>query len=287
MATVPERPYPPDYDYPDSDGKPMAETPRHRDNLAWLVEMLRTWFLPDPMVYVSGNMLLYYVPGDRRRHVSPDVFVVRGIVKDRAPERRCYLVWEEDKAPDTAIELTSKSTRNEDLKVKFQLYQNVLKIQEYFLFDPYEDYLRPSLQGYRLRKGKYAPIRAVGGRLPSKVLGLHLERGGLDLRLYNPETRLWLPNPAEERAARERAELETERERVAREQAEVARAQAEAGLAQAEAGRAQAEAGRQLERVARELAEVARAQADAEIARLRQELEALRRDRPDRPRRRR
>jgi hypothetical protein len=37
------------------------------------------------------------------------------------------------------------------------------------------------------------------------VLGLHLERSGVDLRLFDPTTRRWLPTPRE-RAEREKAE---------------------------------------------------------------------------------
>ena len=51
----------------------------------------------DPDVYVWGNMMLYYVEGDRRKHVSPDVFVVRGVPK--RPERDYYLTWKEGKGP--------------------------------------------------------------------------------------------------------------------------------------------------------------------------------------------
>lgn len=209
-------------DYPDSDGKPMAETPEHRDNLAWLVEMLRFWFALEAMVYVSGNMFIYYVRGNRRKHVSPDVFVTRGIPKNQTPTRRRYLVWEENKAPDLVIELTSKSTRKEDMQTKFQLYQDVLKVQEYFLFDPYKEYLRPQLQGFRLVDGKYRRITTVDGRLPSEVLGLHLEADGWMLRLYDPKTRQWLPIPPEEREGRQKAEAaqkkaEAEAERLRQE----------------------------------------------------------------------
>ena len=35
-------------------------------------------------------------------------------------------------------------------------------------------------------KGEYIPIQPVNGRLPSQVLGLHLERDGKDLRFYKP-----------------------------------------------------------------------------------------------------
>jgi Uma2 family endonuclease len=209
MSTVRKRPVRDVTHYPDSDGRPLAETPEHRDNLANLIEMLRYWYRSDTRTYVSGNTFVYYVPGDRLRHVSPDVFVVRGI--PRAPERRRYLVWEEGKGPDVVIELTSASTREEDVDDKFAIYQNTLRVKEFFLFDPYTEYLTPPLQGYRLRAGRYVRIRPVHNRLPSQVLSLHLERNDWRLRLYDPAAKKWLPTPAEEREARLRAEAEVER----------------------------------------------------------------------------
>ena len=124
-------------DYPDSDGRPVGETPLHFDNLTYLVQMLRFRYEHDPQVYVAGNMFIYYVPGNRWRHVSPDVFVVFGIPKSTTPERRRYLVWEEGKAPDIVFEMTSESTREEDIDDKMVIYRN-LNVREYFLFDPYE-----------------------------------------------------------------------------------------------------------------------------------------------------
>ncbi len=183
MATVPRSPVGREVDYPTSDGKPMAETDVHRDLMMDLIQTLEARHAADPMVYVSGNILLFYEEGNGRRHVSPDVFVVRGISKQR---REHYLIWAEDKAPDLVIELTSKSTRSEDVKKKMALYRDVLRIPEYFLFDPFQDYLKPSMQGYRLVEGRYESIGPVEGRLPSAALGLHLERAGVELRLYNP-----------------------------------------------------------------------------------------------------
>jgi hypothetical protein len=138
---------------------------------------------------------MYYVEGNPRKHVSPDVFVVFGIPK--LPERRLYLVWKEGKGPDVAFEISSKSTRKEDTDFKKGLYQDVLKVKEYFLFDPYAEYLDPPLQGHRLRRGRYQDIQPVDGRLPSQLLRLHLERSDSQLRLYDPATRLWLPTPEE------------------------------------------------------------------------------------------
>jgi len=235
----------------------MAETDLHRRLANAIIEILIVFFQAQPRVYVSGNLLIFYQPGNKRRHVSPDVFVVKGVPKG---DRLNYLVWEEGKGPDIVIELTSSSTRKEDTTQKFALYQNTLKVKEYFLFDPLEDYLDPSMQGYRLRKGVYQPIRLVHGRLPSRVLGLHLEREGQQLRLYDPATQQWLPTPQEaqqqERQAREQAEQAQQQERQAREQAEQAQQQ---------------------ERQAREQAEQAQQRAEAETKRLRREIEELRR----------
>ena len=190
----------------------MAETDWHRDLMTTLIAILKMWYAKVRRVYVSGNLLLYYVRGNKRKQVSPDVFVVRGVSKQK---RLYYLLWEEGKSPEMIIELTSKSTRKEDLDTKFNLYQDILKVQEYFLFDPFAEYLNPPLRGYRLSDGKYLPIEPVAGRFPSEVLRLHLERDGMMLRFYDPATGKWLLTPdeslAEEKAARLRAEAEAER----------------------------------------------------------------------------
>jgi Uma2 family endonuclease len=182
----------------------MAETDWHRILMNDTIETLDVYHADDPMVYVSGNILVFHEQGNKRRHVSPDVLVVRGVEKRRRPN---YLVWEEGKGPDVVIELTSSSTRREDQTDKMALYRDVLKVREYFLFDPFGDWLDPPLQGYRLRGGKYVRIRPRQGRLPSKVLGLHLERDGDRLRLWDPATQAWLPTPRE---AKEQAERHAE-----------------------------------------------------------------------------
>lgn len=208
-------------DYPTSDGRPMAETDWHRILMTALIEALQARYAKNKMVYVSGNLLLFYEPGNKRKHVAPDVFVVKGVKKHPRPN---FLVWEEGKAPDVVIELTSKTTRAEDQKKKFNLYQDVLRVKEYFLFDPFGDYLKPPLQGYRLVRAKYKPIPALQTRLPSQVLDLHLERDGKELRLYDPSADQWLPTPAESLATATQAHLEAENARL---QADNARLRAE------------------------------------------------------------
>ena len=213
--------------YIESDGKPMGETPQHIDNMIYLLEPLKAWFADDARTFVAANMFVHYERGKGNRHISPDLFVVKGVLKEVQPRRRNYRVWEEGKGPDFVVELTSESTRDEDRTTKHGIYQDVLRVSEYFLFDPFEEYLHPRLQGYRLAKGIYQPIRPMKGRLPSKVLGLHMEADGELLRLYDPSARRRLPIPpevlkAQKRgaAARKRAEKAWREETRVRQEAE-------------------------------------------------------------------
>ncbi len=216
-----------DLDYPSSDGKPMAETDVHRQIMVDLIQTLQDRYADNPQVYVSGDLLLFYEEGNRLKHVAPDVFAVFGVPK--LPMRDHYLLWREGKGPDLVVEVTSKTTRREDERQKLALYRDVLKVPEYFLFDPFEDSLKPPFQGHRLAGGHYQPIERVADRFPSLVLGLHLERMGAELRLVDPATGLRLPT------RRERAE----RAEATQQQAEVER---DAALAEADRLRREVEA---------------------------------------------
>ena len=199
--------------YPDSDGQPMGETPRHVRTILDSYEILDYWFRDKHDVFVAANMFLYYVRGDPHKHVSPDVFVVKGIPKIKTPERRSYRLWEEGKAPSAVLEITSATTWDEDAEDKFNLYQDVLHVGEYFLFDPYSENLKTGLAGYRLVRGKYQVIKPVHGRLPSKVLELHLENDHGRVRFFNPATRQYLPTIREAREEMERLKNELEKYR--------------------------------------------------------------------------
>ena len=90
--------------YPDTDGKPMAVSDFHRWILTRTLQTLDAHFEQQPEVYVSGDILMYYVEGDPRKSVSPDVLVSFGLGKK---ERLTYLVWEEGKPPDFVMEFSS------------------------------------------------------------------------------------------------------------------------------------------------------------------------------------
>ena len=180
-------------DYPETDGKPMAETDLHRDLMIELIEQLKTHFQDDPQVYVSGNMLLYYEQGNAKKRLAPDVFVVRGVPKH---QRRVYKLWEEGRAPDAVFEISSRGTWGEDLQTKWRRYAQ-MGVREYFIFDPEYDYLEPALNAYRLVNGEYKLMKALGGVVMSKMLGLELVDTGKTLRLRNPITGQFLPTRRE------------------------------------------------------------------------------------------
>ncbi|MFL6263900.1 MAG: Uma2 family endonuclease [Thermoanaerobaculia bacterium] len=208
-----------DVHYPESDGKPMGETEIHIREIIYLFEALDEHLKEVPDVYVGADMLLYYVEGNPRKFVVPDVFVTRGVPRG---ERRIYKLWEEGRPPCLIVEVTSDSSRNEDVFEKKVLYER-LGVEEYILFDPLQDYLRPALQGFRLVNGRYQPIPAgAGGAILSQTTGALLRIEERGIRAVNAATGVPILSNEEVRAAHQ-----TMQERMQAAEAELARLRAE------------------------------------------------------------
>lgn len=134
----------PGIDYPDSDGQPTAESEFQLNPILYAVGALRSHFQDRDDVYVVGDLMLYYEEGDQTASVAPDVFVVFGVPNHL---RRTYLLWQEGKAPDFVLEVTSRSTRQVDQGIKRGLYAR-LGVVEYWQYDPTGDYLDPPLNTF-------------------------------------------------------------------------------------------------------------------------------------------
>jgi Uma2 family endonuclease len=212
-------------EYPESDGKPMGETDLHRKWMNRICDLLSCRYRGQ-RVYVTSNVLVYYIQGSPAKFVVPDDFVVL----DCDPgERRVFKIWDEGKAPDVAFEVTSAGTQREDTVFKTQLYARI-GIKEFFLYDPTSDYLHPPLRGFRLDEyGEYSPIAE------DETAALYSEE--LDLLLRLEEGRLVMYD----RLSGERLLTESELERAAKE-AERAAKEAERGARQAAEARAADEA---------------------------------------------
>ena len=212
MAAIPLRR---DVHYPESDGQPMAETPLYQQVMIDAIESLRHRYRGTPDAWVAGNFFLYYREGNPRMKVSPDVTVVRGVGNRW---RRVFKLWEEKQTPCFVLEVTSQSSKSEDLTEKKPLYEG-LGIEEYFLFDPEGDYLAPRLQGFRLVAGRYQPLEvSADGSLESRATGVRLRPEGERLRLLDAATGepfLWWEElealARQETAARREAEARADR----------------------------------------------------------------------------
>ena len=205
-------------EYPESDGKPLGETDLHRHWIVRLIDIL-AYRYRGQRVYVSGDLLVYYLEGNPKKFIVPDVFAV----KDCDPGfRRVFKIWDEGREPNAAIEVTSRKTKREDLKAKPAIYARI-RVPEYFLYDPTGDYLNPQLQGFRLAGSDYCPIE------PDATGALVCEQLDLLLRLENGALALF------DRTSGDRLLTEGEAERAAREAEQAARAAEQAARAAAEA----------------------------------------------------
>ena len=171
-------------EYPTSDGQPMAETTLHREVMTDSIGALKRRYANVPDVWVGGNLFLCYRQGDPKAAIAPDVLLAKGVEKWPRPN---YLLWEE-RPPSLVIEVTSRKTASKDLNKKKKIYQEI-GVEEYVLFDPYEEYLRPRLQGFCLKNGRYEPIpRHLDGSLLSRTTGLTLRPESHRLRLVDTAT---------------------------------------------------------------------------------------------------
>ncbi len=181
-------------EYPESDGLPMAESDLHRDIMVDLINRLKERYARRKDVYVTGNLLVYYEEGQSGYLSAPDCMVVFGVPPGN---RRIFKTWEEGAFPSVVFEITSKTTQREDMFKKIRIYESIWRVKELFMFDPTEEYLEPSLVGYRMNRGELRQLEPVGERLRSTELGITMERNGTRLLLRDAKTGKELLMPAE------------------------------------------------------------------------------------------
>jgi Uma2 family endonuclease len=193
--------------YPSSDGEPLAETQQHVLAILMSLALLRL-YLQEQQAVVFADQYLYYIEGNPRARVAPDVMVVFDIEKRLYAN---YKIWEGQQTPAIIFEVTSAGTKETDWNFKKTLYEQ-LGVTEYWLFDPYGEWLAEQLQGYRLNEdGVYKPIRDNC----SEVLQLKLQAEEYLIGFYRLDNGEKLLTPEElysaNLAANQRAEQEKAR----------------------------------------------------------------------------
>ena len=199
---------------------------------------------PREQVFVASDLNLYYDLNHPGWYKRPDWFGVVGV--DRLYQQRdlrlSYVIWQEKVRPLVVVELLSPGTEKEDLgqtlregkqpPTKWQVYQQILQIPYYLVFDRYYDNLR----AFRLRDNHYQELELKEPRvwLEEIKLGIGLWRGFYQeierqwLRWYDAEGN-WIPLPEEiAEAERQRAEAERQRANEEKQRANEERQRAEA-----------------------------------------------------------
>jgi Uma2 family endonuclease len=203
-----------DVDYPDSDGKPMADNTKQFRWIVVIEQNLERLFADRPDVFIAGDLLWYPVEGNNRLSAAPDTMVVFGRPKG---DRGSYQQWREDNiAPQVAFEILSPCNTKREMERKLLFYQ-VYGVEEYYLYDPEGN----DLSGWcRSEDGLLDTIEAMSGWV-SPRLGIRFEMGE-ELQLYRPDGMLFLSfdevserlELAEQRAEEERQRLESAEQRV-------------------------------------------------------------------------
>jgi Uma2 family endonuclease len=177
--------------------EPPLETDYHREQIDLLIRLLKYFWRDRPDFYISGNLTVYYNAQKikSREFRGPDIFVVLDVEKK---DRRSWTIWEEGgKYPNLVIELLSKSTEKVDRGAKKNLYQDVLRVPNYFWFHPET----LEFAGFHLVDGNYQAIAPTEtGMLWSDQLELYLGIHQNQLRWFTNNGEL-IPS-AEERADR-------------------------------------------------------------------------------------
>ena len=211
----------------------VPEGDLHTRRCSELVYALRHWLAGRPggdEAWVCDSMNVYYVEGDPRAVVAPDVAVAFGVNVDAVAGAGSYLVWAVGAAPTFVLEVASPATFRIDEVDKPAKYA-AMGAAEYWRLDPSGgDLFDPPLCGERRVGNRWAPITVsveAGGTLRghSAALGLDLCWEAPRLRLFDPGAGEWLLDPDDRVEAQRSAEA-----RAAAAEAEVAELRKRLGL---------------------------------------------------------
>lgn len=203
-------------------------------------------------LFTGTDLNLYYDIRHPLWHKRPDWFLALGVPRlyDGTDLRLSYVMWQEGISPFVVVELLSPGTEDEDLgrtqrqpdqpPTKWEVYEQILRVPYYVLFDRYSDRLR----AYALEAGHYNELSLPDSRIwiPELTAGLGLWRGTYEgitrlwLRWYGADQQ-WLPTDAE--VAQQQAEVAQQQAEIAQQQAETAQRQLQ--IEQERAQRAEAE----------------------------------------------
>jgi len=187
------------YDLPSEDPEePGLPDEFHILQPSLLRETFRPPHHPQDRIFVGTDLNLYYDQRHKLWHKRPDWFAVLDIGRMYRDGnlRLSYVIWQELVSPFIVVELLSPGTEDEDLgnklrdaeqpPGKWEVYERILKIPYYAVFDRYNY----KFQMFELKDNQYIEAKITNDRfwIPELELGLGVWEGSYD---QTPEM-LWL-----------------------------------------------------------------------------------------------
>jgi len=169
---------PPELEYPESDGQPMADNTLQFLWITTIKDNLDALFREQADVFVAGDLLWYPEEGNPRVRSAPDVMVAFGRPKGN---RGSYQQWREGGIPPQVVfEVPSPGNRSGELLDKALFYSRY-GVEEYYLLDPETG----SVAGQRRGPSGLQPIAEMSGWI-SPRLGIRFEPGSRGFPLFHP-----------------------------------------------------------------------------------------------------
>jgi len=184
-------------------------------------------------MFIASNVNVYYDYKNTHWYTRPDWYVVLGVQRLYAGNilRYSYVIWQEEVSPFIVVELLSPGTEDEDLGTKlrdaekppgkWEVYESILKVPYYFVFDGSTCQFRV----FKLNKNRYLEYEISNQRvwIPELEIGLGVYEGSFNntvrpwLRWYDARGN-WILTDQE--LPTERAELERQRAELERQKKE-------------------------------------------------------------------
>ncbi|MDM8550603.1 Uma2 family endonuclease [Desulfobacterales bacterium HSG2] len=201
----------------------------------WQAALLTQTFCPPDYVrdrfLLATDLYLYYDVRHPKHYKRPDWYAVLDVPRlyEEKELRLSYVIWQEEVVPFVVVELLSPETedgelrsacrKSDELPTKWDVYEQILGVPYYAVFDPYADQLRM----FRLTGGRYVETVSPDQRMwiPELKMGLGVWHGtheGLErkwLRWFDREGN-WMPTPVE-RERREKEIIQQERKVIQQE----------------------------------------------------------------------
>ncbi len=190
--------------YPESDGKPMADSTTQFNWIITIQGGLDSMFKKNTDVFVAGNLLWYPEEGQPTIAIAPDIMVAFGRPKG---DRNSYKQWLEDNiAPQVVFEIYSHSNTTKEMMDKLRFCEKY-GVEEFYIYKPNSN----KLYGWtrKNKTDKFDEILFIDN-FESPLLGVRFQIYKKTIKIITPKNKEFLTF-VEQSEAFDELELEKEK----------------------------------------------------------------------------